>query len=211
MTENEIIDRVLRGDKQFYELIVRRFNPVLYRIGRSYNYNHEDTQDLMQECFIDVYKSLAQFEKKSSFKTWMARIMLNRCYHKSKKMSTQKEIATHVDETAIPMFSNTNNDTANIVKRRELALIIESMLERIPLDYRIVFTLREINGMNTDETAEVLDLSLANVKVRLNRAKAMLRRELEKSYTASELYEFNLIYCDAMVNRIMPQLIAYKS
>ncbi|MDM1294191.1 sigma-70 family RNA polymerase sigma factor [Sphingobacterium sp. N143] len=210
MTEIEIIARILQGDKDLYELIVRRFNPTIYKIGRSYNYNHADTQDLMQECFIDAYRNLAQFENKSSFKTWITRIMLNRCYHKSQKRSSQNEVVAELDENAIPMFSTPNNDTDKVVKRKELALMIEEMLARVPLEYRMVFTLREINGMDTDETAAILDISRSNVKVRLSRAKTMLRREFEKSYSAAELYEFNLIYCDAMVNRVMPQIMENK-
>ena len=73
----EIIGRISNGEKALYEIIVRRYNPYLYKIGRSYNYNHEDTQDLMQETLIDVYNNLLQFEGRSVFKTWIIRIMMN--------------------------------------------------------------------------------------------------------------------------------------
>mgnify|MGYP003524899807 FL=1 len=61
LSEEEIIQRILAGEKPLYELIVKRFNPTLYKIGRSYNFNHQDTQDLMQDSFIDAYKNLKQF------------------------------------------------------------------------------------------------------------------------------------------------------
>src|SRR3546814_20745881 len=70
LTETQIIERIIQGEKQLYELIIRRYNPTLYQIGRSYSYNHEDTQDLMQESFIDAYKNLHCFEGRSSFKPW---------------------------------------------------------------------------------------------------------------------------------------------
>ncbi|MCY1544492.1 Sigma-70, region 4 [compost metagenome] len=70
----------------------------------------------------------------------------------------------------------------------------------------MVFSLREMNGLNIKETAEILNISESNVKVRLNRAKAMLRKEVEKSYTTADIYEFNLIYCDSMVNNVMNKL-----
>jgi RNA polymerase sigma-70 factor (ECF subfamily) len=76
----------------------------------------------------------------------------------------------------------------------------------VPLDYRIVFSLREINGLNVCETAGVLSISEVNVKVRLNRAKAMLRKEIEKSYTAEDIFDFNLKYCDAITGRVMNKL-----
>lgn len=205
-TEAEIIKRILDGEKAIYEIIVRRFNPYLYKIGRSYNYKHEDTQDLMQETFIDAYKSLTQFEGRSDFKTWIIRIMMNNCYRKKEKSSFKNEIAKEVNDNSTPMFTNSNNDTEKIIQNRELGHIIEGTLSEIPYDYRMVFTLREITGMNISETASLMNISEANVKVRLNRAKAMLRNEMEKSYSAKELFEFNLIYCDAIVENVMKRI-----
>lgn len=205
-TEAEIISRILDGEKALYEIIVRRFNPYLYKIGRSYNYNHEDTQDLMQETFIDAYKNLLQFEGRSDFKTWIIRIMMNNCFRKRGKSSFKNEIMQDVNEHATPMFTNRNNDTDKIIQNRELGHIIENALEKIPFDYRMVFSLREINGLNVAETSEMLSISEANVKVRLNRAKTMLRTEIESTYSASELFEFNLIYCNAMVENVMKKI-----
>jgi len=205
-TEAEIISRILDGEKALYEIIVRRFNPYLYKIGRSYNYNHEDTQDLMQEAFIDAYKNLLQFEGRSDFKTWIIRIMMNNCFRKRGKSSFKNEIMQDVTEHATPMFTNRNNDTDKIIQNRELGHIIENALEKIPFDYRMVFSLREINGLNVAETSEMLSISEANVKVRLNRAKTMLRTEIESTYSASELFEFNLIYCNAMVENVMKKI-----
>lgn len=205
-TEAEIISRILDGEKALYEIIVRRFNPYLYKIGRSYNYNHEDTKDLMQETFIDAYKNLLQFEGRADFKTWIIRIMMNNCFRKRGKSSFKNEIMQDVNEHATPMFTNRNNDTDKIIQNRELGHIIENALEKIPFDYRMVFSLREINGLNVAETSEMLSISEANVKVRLNRAKTMLRTEIESTYSASELFEFNLIYCNAMVENVMKKI-----
>ena len=78
-TETEIVNRILGGEKALYEIIVRQFNPYLYKTGRSYGYGHDDTLDLMQETFIDGYRNLGQFEGRSGFKTWIIRIMMNNC------------------------------------------------------------------------------------------------------------------------------------
>lgn len=206
LTETEIIERVLKGEKSLYELIVRRFNPYLYKIGRSYQYNHEDTQDLMQDTYVDAFKSLSKFENRSNFKTWIIRIMMNNCYRKREKSSFKNEIMQDVNDHSIPMFTNRNNETDNVVQSRELKHIIEDALIRIPLDYRMVFSLREINGLNVSETAAMMNITEANVKVRLNRAKTMLRAEIENAYSATELFEFNLIYCDAMVENVMNKI-----
>lgn len=206
LTETEIISRILKGENALFEIIVRRFNPYLYKVARTYNYNHHDTEDLMQETFIDAYKNLRQFEGRSQFKTWIIRIMMNNCYRKRNKSSFKNEISQAINENSKPMFLNFSNDTDNIIQNRELAHIIEDALLKIPFNYRIVFSLREINGMNVSETADLLSISESNVKVRLNRSKTMLRGEIEKVYSVDKLFEFNLIYCEPMVESVMKKI-----
>ena len=207
ISEVDIIKRVLAGELALFELLIRSNNAFLYKTGRSYNYSHEDTQDLMQDTFVDAYCNLSKFENRSSFKTWIIKIMLNNCFRRQNKFSYKNEKGSEIQDTSIPMFSNDrSSDTTNSVLNKELGSIMESAIQRIPLDYRIVSTLREVNGLNTEETADVLQISHSNVKVRLNRAKTMLRKEIGLSYTPEEIFEFNLVYCDALVDRVMSEL-----
>lgn len=206
-TDIEIIQKILEGEFALFEILIRRNNPFLYKTGRSYNYNHEDTQDLMQDTFIEAYTNLAKFENRASFKTWIIKIMLHNCFRKKQKSSFKNELAHEISEKSIPMFSNQpHSDTNKTVVNRELSYVIENALQQVPFDYRMVFSLREVNGLNVAETAEALNISEANVKVRLNRAKTMLRKEIERSYTAEEIFEFNLVYCDAMTGRVMNKI-----
>jgi RNA polymerase sigma factor (sigma-70 family) len=203
----DIIEKIRAGDSGLFEILIRRYNPYLYKTGRSYNYNHEDTQDLMQDSFVDAYVNLSKFEGRSSFKTWLIRIMLNNCYRKQQKASFRNESGESIGDQAKPMFSS-NPDTQKMIMNRELNSVIENALGDVPADYRLVFTLREINGLNVAETSEALGISEANVKVRLNRAKGMLRREIEKSYSADDIFEFNLVYCNAVVDNVMSRIKA---
>ncbi|MGE5424322.1 MAG: sigma-70 family RNA polymerase sigma factor [Syntrophothermus sp.] len=203
-TDTEVIEKILQGNVKWFEILIRRNNPLLYKTGRSYGYSHEDTQDLMQDTFVDAYTSLSRFEGRSSFKTWITRIMLNNCYRRRQKFSFKNELSGSIADTAIPMFSKPENrDPIKAVMGKELNSVIETALANVPLEYRMTFTLREINGLNTAETAEALNISESNVKVRLNRAKTLLRKEIEKSYSAAEIFEFNAVYCDSMVERVM--------
>lgn len=204
----EIVSRVLLGEVALYEIIIRRYNSYLFRIGRTYAYNHADTEDLMQETYLSAYTNLSKFENRSSFKTWLVKIMLNHCYHRKQKFSFQKEVKTESfeQETAIPMFVNQNNDTDRTIVNKELGRVLENALQQIPEDYRIVFSLRELNGMSTNETSEALSISESNVKVRLSRAKSMLRFEVEKMYSPADIFEFNLIYCDKIVENVMRRI-----
>jgi len=206
-SDNDLVQKVLDGETKLYELIIRRYNSYLYKIGRSQHYNHEDTQDLMQDTYIDAFNGLKGFEHRSSFKTWLIKIMLHNCYRKRQKWNYQHIISSELNEGSKFMFiTNERLDTNKTVMTKELNAIMEDALLHIPTDYRMVFTLREVNGLNVKETAEALSISDANVKVRLNRAKAMLRKELTKSYSAEEVFEFNLIYCDAVVDKVMNRI-----
>jgi RNA polymerase sigma-70 factor (ECF subfamily) len=203
--EIELINRVRKGERELFEILIRRNNPYLYKLGMSYGYKHEDVEDLMQETFIAAYLNLEKFEARSTFKTWITRIMLNLCYQKAQKMSFKFEKANDIlNDKITPMFeSNQSTDTYRSVLNNELSNIIGNALTSIPLEYRMVFSLRELNGMSTIETAEVLDISETNVKVRLNRAKHMLREKMEKMYTPEDIFEFNRIHCDKVVDEVM--------
>lgn len=205
ISDKQVISRILKGDTSAYEIIVRRYNSYLYKIGRSYGYKHEDVEDLMQETYVNAFLNLASFENRSSFLTWISRIMLNNCYHKKQKFSFQKEIAAQntIEEKSLPMFEGQQRDTRKVVLNEELKRILEEAIFQMPEAYRLVFTLRELNGMSVKETSDALHLSETNVKVRLNRAKGLLQKELKKSYSAEDIFEFNLIYCDKMVERVM--------
>ena len=206
----EVIEKIKDGEKNLYEVIIRRFNPYLYKVGRSYNYHHEDVLDLMQETFVDAYKNLSQFAGRSSFKTWIVRIMLNNCYRRKEKINSRHEIMKEVEDYTSAVFSdsqdNSQSNAEKAAQNRELGEVIEQALSKIPFEYRMVFSLREINGMSTAETASLLEITEANVKVRLNRAKVMLQDEIQKVYSPEEIYEFNLIYCDAVVASVMKTL-----
>jgi len=157
----------------------------------------------MQETYLSAYNNLANFQGRASFKTWITKIMLNHCYHARKKYSYKNEtqLLYNVADAAVPVFQQHNNNEKELMNR-ELGKILEHALKNIPHDYKIVFTLRELNGFNVAETSDTLGISESNVKVRLNRAKALLRAGLKDMYSPAEIFEFNLVYCDEMVKRV---------
>ncbi|MEO6838149.1 MAG: sigma-70 family RNA polymerase sigma factor [Ginsengibacter sp.] len=210
-SDQEIIQKIDNGDVRLFEILIRRYDPLLYKIGRTYRYNHEDTEDLMQDSYINAYCNLKKFENRSSFKTWLTRIMLNACYQKRHKLSFKNEITSddiQNEKSSILFHHSTNNE--KIAMNKELGRVLENAIHEIPEDYRIVFTLRELNGLSVAETSEALDITESNVKVRLNRAKGMLQKEIKKMYSPKEIFEFNLVYCDVMVNRVMSKLYELK-
>lgn len=207
----EVIQKVNGGDVKLYEILIRRYNPFLYKIGRSYRYNHQDTEDLMQEAFVSAFFHLKKFENRASFKTWLTRIMLNLCYQKQQKLSYKKVITGDEilnEKSAVMFHQSTNNE--KITVNKELGRVLENAIHQIPEDYRIVFTLRELNGLSVAETAEALEISESNVKVRMNRAKGMLQKEIKKIYSPEQIFEFNLVYCDAIVEKVMKRILSFQ-
>jgi RNA polymerase sigma factor, sigma-70 family len=213
-TDIEVLQDVISGDTNRFQVLIRRYNSTLYKIARGYGFNHHDAEDLMQDTYISVYQNLSKFRNDSSFKTWIIKIMLNQCFHKTKKneykrTQTASLFATSKNEGMFPVRNQ--NETGRSVINKELNQVIEATLDKLPENYRITFTLRELSGLNVNETADIMNTTPSNVKVRMNRAKLMLRKEIEKIYSAEEIYEFNLVYCDKMLARVMNKIVELKN
>ncbi len=202
LSDESVIQKILEGDTSVFEILIRRYNTVIYRIGRMYGFNHHDTEDLMQDTHVSAYTQLASFEHRASYKTWISRIMINKCIYKLKYGYFKNEIP---GEQVYESNSATIQTEQNMLNR-ELSTVLEKSLESIPVIYRSVFVLREVQGFSVAETAELLGITPVNVKVRLNRAKSLLQKQLEQFYTANEIYSFNLIYCDNIVKRVFDEI-----
>jgi RNA polymerase sigma factor (sigma-70 family) len=202
LSDEKVIQKILEGENAVFEILIRRYNAVIYRIGRMYGFNHHDTEDLMQDTHVSAYTQLAAFEHRASYKTWLSRIMINKCIYKLKYGYFKNEIP---DENVYESHSATIQTEQNMLNR-ELSSVLEKSLESIPVIYRSVFVLREVQGFSIAETAELLGITPVNVKVRLNRAKTLLQKQLEQFYSANEIYSFNLIYCDNIVTRVFDEI-----
>lgn len=209
MTEQEIIEKIVAGDTALFEILMRRYNGPLYKLARCYGFNHQDAQDLMQEAYLAAYTNLGKFENRSSFKTWVSKILVNKCIYKLTYGPAKRELpeSDKISDTAEPMLVQTeSNKTEKDVINREFSRILEHSLEEMPVIYRSVFILREIEGLSVAETADVLTITPVNVKVRLNRAKAILQKKMEKFYSAADIYEFNVQYCDELVKNVFAEI-----
>jgi len=206
--EEALIKKIVDGEKALFEVLIRRYNSVLYKLARCYGFNHQDAEDIMQETHVAAYTNLKNFQHKASYKTWVSKILIHKCvyklsygYFKNEQPGTN-ELHEHVK----PVFNESRMATEKIVLNRELSKILEKSLEGIPLTYRTVFILREVEGFSTNETAELMNSTPVNVKVRLNRAKALLQKKLESFYSSADIYEFNAFFCDGMVKRVFDQI-----
>jgi RNA polymerase sigma factor (sigma-70 family) len=205
--EEEVIERILAGETRVYEIIMRRYNARLYRVGMSIINSDADVEDVMQTTYIKAYENLRLFERRSSFATWLTKIMINeslRHLKRSKRYTTMEIKDESEGRTAPPAMGATT--PAGLLLNKELAGILEQAVFQLPEKYRLVFVLREMENMSIAETVDTLNITKANVKVRLNRAKSMLRDSLGNYYKNDGIYHFHLDRCDRIVASVLKHL-----
>jgi RNA polymerase sigma factor (sigma-70 family) len=199
LTDEEIVKRVIGGEKNLYENLVRKYNLRLFRISMSIVYDDMEAEDIMQTTFLNAYLQLSKFQKKASFSTWLTRILINEILlRKKKKMKEQQMIAGKKD----PHFYS--DTPLNHLMNKELKTVIEKSIANLPEKYKMVFVMRRIEEMSTVETMEILKLTESTVKIRLQRAIGMLREDLGAYY--KQVFPFELARCDKVVNRVMSQI-----
>ena len=199
--DREVITRILNGEKNLYSVLVRRYNAQLFRIGMSIVNDEWEVEELMQVAYIKAYENLEKFLFKAGFSTWLTRIFINECFH---KVQRQKHSMTMNHQVMSNELSDKNNNDPAV--RAELRTILEKAILNLPEKYRTVFILREVQNMNIAETKACLDISGINVKVRLNRAKALLRKSLKLFYQTEDIFNFHLSRCDQMVATVQQQI-----
>lgn len=198
--DTELIRRVLQGEKGLFEGIIRRYNRRLYRIGMTILGNDADAEESMQITYIKAYEHLGQFENRSSFGTWLTRIMINESTAQKKKQQLNGGNSAKLLENNPIMRA-----PDQILEYKELSNILENAISGLPEKYRLVFVLREIEEMSVRETSEIVGIEGPNVKVRLNRAKTILRQNLN-SYMKDYVYQFHLTHCDMIVKNVLSRL-----
>jgi RNA polymerase sigma-70 factor (ECF subfamily) len=205
MSDHELVNRLIDGEKALYALIISRYNQRLYRIGMSMLKDDNEVEDVMQVAYIKAYENIRQFSFKSSFSTWLVKILINECLLRLKRRKQQlMRTAIQTDnEYNYPADSQT---PASRLVNRELNRILETAISELPEKYRTVFIMREIEHMNVAETKECLAISEVNVKVRLNRAKALLRNSLESIYHKEQLYHFHLSRCSRLAEAVLSKI-----
>ena len=208
LSEEEIIQKIIAGEKALFEILIRRYNSGLYKIARCYGFNHQDAEDIMQETHVSAYTNLKNFQHKASYKTWVSKILIHKCVYKLSYgyFKNEQPGSDIIYENVKPMFNQPKIATEKIVLNKELSKVLEKSLAEIPLTYRTVFILREVEGFSTVETAELMNSTPVNVKVRLSRAKVLLQKKVENFYSSADIFEFNAVYCDAMVRRVFESI-----
>jgi RNA polymerase sigma-70 factor, ECF subfamily len=205
LNDSEVIARVLAGETELYEIIMRRYNERLYRVARAILRDDGESEDVMQDTYVRAYQKLASFEGRSSFATWLTRIAVNEALQRLKKRNHMQPID---GEDHIMELAALGDSPEQSYGRQEITGILEQAIAALPDSYRTIFMLREVEEMSTEETAEALDLTEENVRIRLHRARGLLKRFLmEKAgLAARHAYSFHLSRCDRVVANVFKSI-----
>ena len=180
-TDEQVIERVLAGETALYEIIMRRYNQRLYRVVIAILRDSDETEDVMQDAYVRAYQHLSQFQGRAAFSTWLARIAVHEALARLRKRGRMQQLDTEMHEgeisvnfTGVGASMNPEESTS----QAELARLLEHSLMNLPVQYRTVLMLRDVEELSTSETAAALGLTEENVKVRLHRGRSLMRRDL---------------------------------
>ena len=171
-TDENYIERVLNGDKSSYALLVERHKNMVFTIANRMLRNREEAEEVAQDAFLKAYKSLKKFKKESKFSTWLYKIVYNQCISELRK---KKRPVHSIDDEE---NHNTDiEDTYNKVDKledKDRKYYLEKAINLLSEDDRMIVTLYYHNELSTEEIAEILNMSVSNVKVKLYRSRKKL-------------------------------------
>lgn len=207
-TDEEVVDRVLAGETALYEIIMRRYNQRLYRVVRAILRDDAETEDVMQDAYVRAYQHLGQFEKRAPFSTWLTRIAVHEALARVRRRSRTQQFDLTADGEILVNPSDASPNPEQNTSQAELSRMLEEAILSLPEDYRAVLMLRDVEELSTAETAAALSLSEENVKVRLFRGRAMVRKNLFERVggSAKSAFPFMGARCDRVVERVFERL-----
>jgi RNA polymerase sigma-70 factor, ECF subfamily len=188
--EGALVAAAKAGDITAFETLVGRYERKIFRLAQNITQNKEDAEDVMQEAFLKSYQHLGEFQGNSRFYTWLVRIAVNQALMKLRKrrpnqVSLDEEVDTGED-TMPREVEDWGPSPEERYKQTELGGILSNTIAELEPPFRIVFQLRDIEELSTEETAEALGLSVPAVKSRLLRARLKLRQKLNRYFRQGE-------------------------
>lgn len=191
-SDKHLIDQARRGNKRAFAQLVRRYEDMVYKFSYKVCRDRQKAEEALQDTFISMYRNLGSFDGRSKLSTWLYRIVTNNCLMKRRRRKLEQVLESYdnppmdvagTPTQSIPRWEET---PADVVMKRELREVLDKAIQKLPVDYRVVFILRDVEGNSNEETAKILGLSVEATKSRLRRARAFLRDQLNPYLAAEE-------------------------
>ena len=209
----ELVKRALDRDEAAVRTIIKANNRRLYRLARGILRHDNEAEDVVQETYVRAFTHLAEFRGDSSLSTWLSRIAMNEALGRLRRERPGVELSSLPQGTLeaqiiqFPLISAAE-DPEKSMAQREIRNVVEGAIDELPEAFRLVFITRVVEGMNVEETAEILDLKPETVKTRLHRARTMLRDNVEKKIgpVVMEAFPFAGRRCDRLTDAVLKRL-----
>lgn len=185
MEEAKLIERAQKGDKSALTELVKKYEQTVYNFSFKICRDKERAEHTTQETFMSMVKSLHQFSGKSKLSTWLYTVVSNHCLMLARSQKKHIHASLDDDETFIDEknVADWKVTPEKVAENNELKEVLDESIKKLPQDYKIVFLLRDIEGLSTEETGKITNLSIPAVKSRLHRARAFLRNELDQTFS----------------------------
>lgn len=209
LSDAQVVERVRSGERALFEILMRRYNQRLYRVVRAILSNEHDVEDVLQQAYVNAFIHLHQFEARSRFSTWLMRIALNEAFGRRRRMRLVNAVPPDEEmEATTHAMRSTQPDPEHQAYAHELHHLIEQAIDALPEGYRLVFVLRDVEGLSTSETGEGLGLGVDVIKTRLHRARLMLRRSVTERLgdVAPGAFLFPASRCDRLVRGVFSRI-----
>jgi RNA polymerase sigma-70 factor, ECF subfamily len=207
-TDSALVERVRRGERECFAVIMRRYNQRLFRVARGIVGHDSEAEDVVQHAYVCAYAHLQQFAGNAAFSTWLTRIVINEALARIKNSGRVRSLDGDEHAPDWPSNAGAFANPEDDLSRRELASLLEAAIDELPEICRVALILREIEGLSTAETAACLSITEEAVRARVHRARTLLRHELARRFgdVASEVWSFAGERCRRITTRVLAAL-----
>jgi len=192
--DNELVEGFKKGDAACFNEILERYTQKVHNLAVRITRNEEDAEEVLQDVFVTVYHKVDKFEGKSAFSSWLYRITVNTAFMKLRKRRQTPAVSLEdVNPSIKESWTGADSQDMNtLCVRHEIRAALDQAVAKLPDEYRMIFILRDVDGLSNQEVGEILNLSVPAVKSRLHRSRLMLRKKLQRYY---DDYTSNEVIC----------------
>jgi RNA polymerase sigma-70 factor (ECF subfamily) len=213
VADTDLVARARKRDETAIRSIMQANNQKLYRLARGILRDDGEAEDVVQEAYVRAFTHLEEFRGDSALATWLARIAINEALGRLRRRRPEIEwtsLPPGVLEAQIIQFphSGTSEDPEKSMAQRQIKQVVEDAIDELPEAFRIVFITRVVEGMNVEETSEILGLKPETVKTRLHRARTLLRDNVEKKIgpVVMQAFPFAGKRCERLTDAVLKRL-----
>jgi len=214
--DDELVARVSRADHAAFEALMRRHNGRLFRVARTILKDEAEAEDALQEAYLEAYRHIRDFRGNAQFSTWLTRIVINQALMRVRKQKRDPVVVPITQSRGAPegeidpsgvndVVDESGESPSSAILRAEIRNLLEQKIDELPVAFRTVFVMREVEDMTVQETAECLSIPEATVRTRLFRARALLRDAIARDMDLAVLDVFHFAgeRCDRIVETVL--------